>query len=736
RNFEVGVGRFRAAGKNIYSLPWYVLVGESGSGKTEAVRHSCIAFPPGLHDPLQGAGGTINMNWWFTDTAVILDTAGRIMFEEVEAGGTGEWTEFLRLLKTYRYNCPINGLLLVIPADTLITDTADQIKSKANKIAMQLHCIQMELEVRFPVFVMITKCDLINGFREFFGDLDSPDQQQQILGWSNPSPIDEPFNAELLADHMTTVRQRLEARRMLLLRDPVPSGDLSEHRVDEVDTLYDFPHSFMRIMPRMKQYLHSCFVSGEWSAKPLFLRGIYFTSSMREGAALDAELAETLGVPVESLPEGRAWERDRPFFLRDLFTRKIFAERGLVTRATNVLTQDRRRKMAVLGAGMVSALLLLLLTWIGGRSLKRTIGQERDLWTYAAAALSRENAREYPWPPIVAPDTTDPSIVAYQGPVRLRGLGRRMTVGEFQRELQKKVQNPIRVPLIFRAFRPFLKSLETERREARRVLFESAVLRPAVEMARERMSRDRAADWSPEATGALGELIRIEADKLGLTYAPADAVELPVDLHALFLYLLTRQEDLRTYEYGDRDVWEQIMAWCYSDDGGRGTWPPPWLSDGPRLPGNRAVDVGSQQFVEHCCNPPELVSLNRQLETVRETWQRLHTFRRQDEKTYREAELRFLRIFGANMDRLAEITGYESIEQEWREQYTTLATAKQGLQESFAVLEAAYAKLPIYQAATVQDAYMATVSNSVLEIGSCYRALPLPESWTEMRAKR
>ena len=45
---------------------------------------------------------------------------------------------------------------------------------------------------------------------------------------------------------------------------------------------------------------HLIFVAGEWSAKPLFLRGIYFTSSMREGSALDAELADIL---LTILPE-------------------------------------------------------------------------------------------------------------------------------------------------------------------------------------------------------------------------------------------------------------------------------------------------------------------------------------------------------------------------------------------------------------------------------------------------
>ncbi len=58
-----------------------VVLGPSGSGKTEMLRHSNIGFPPGLQDCLQGAGGTVNMHWWFTNHAVVLDTAGRMFME-------------------------------------------------------------------------------------------------------------------------------------------------------------------------------------------------------------------------------------------------------------------------------------------------------------------------------------------------------------------------------------------------------------------------------------------------------------------------------------------------------------------------------------------------------------------------------------------------------------------------------------------------------------------------------
>jgi type VI protein secretion system component VasK len=73
------------------------VIGEPAAGKSEAIRRSEIGFPPGMQDEFQGVGGTINMNWWFTNSAIILDTAGRLLFEEVIPGTTSEWKEFLAL---------------------------------------------------------------------------------------------------------------------------------------------------------------------------------------------------------------------------------------------------------------------------------------------------------------------------------------------------------------------------------------------------------------------------------------------------------------------------------------------------------------------------------------------------------------------------------------------------------------------------------------------------------------
>ena len=69
-----------SGGSYLYDLPWYVFIGAPGAGKTTALVNSGLSFPlaekfgPGA---IRGVGGTRNCDWWFTDEAVLIDTAGR-----------------------------------------------------------------------------------------------------------------------------------------------------------------------------------------------------------------------------------------------------------------------------------------------------------------------------------------------------------------------------------------------------------------------------------------------------------------------------------------------------------------------------------------------------------------------------------------------------------------------------------------------------------------------------------
>ncbi len=492
--FEEGVSKYRAAGKNLYSLPWYLLVGPPGSGKTEAMRHSSIGFPPGLQDPLQGTGGTLSMHWWFTNTAVVLDTAGRLfMSEGASANDNSEWKEFLKILKRARPKCPVNGMLLAVDVETLLKDNAEQIEKKAGLIARQLDAIQRVLDVRFPVFVLVTKCDRIVGFREFFETMTDPQAAHQMLGWSNPADLDEPFSPDAIEQHLGVVREALVKRRRFLILDPVHTDDPSARRTDQVDSMFAFPDSLQAIGPRLRRFMELIFVAGEWSPKPLFLRGIYFTSSLQEGRSLDEALAKAMGCSLDELPGDAVPRKDKSFFLRDVFTGKVFREKGLVTNAANVSKAQRASRAILLGSGIAFAAVLIGLTFLGGWSLRETVTKPLSSWRSLATVYSKVQD------PASMTESKNPVSIIKTGEAGRTYAGFEKIDEEMEEpraELAIKsfeqMQNPLNPPLVFRPIAFLLgdsNTLSDERLAAHRAVVESSVLVPLVRAARESLAQ-------------------------------------------------------------------------------------------------------------------------------------------------------------------------------------------------------------------------------------------------------
>ena len=584
KKFQTGIDAYKSRGKDIYKLPWYVIVGEPGSGKTEAIRHSNVGFPPGMQDEFQGVGGTINMNWWFTNHAVLLDTAGRLMFEELKPGETSEWKEFLNLLRKNRPNCPINGLFLVIPSDSLIKDSADSIEKKAGKIAQQLDVIQRVLDVRFPVFVVVTKCDKINGFREFFDGLTDPQLQHQMMGWSNPDPLDEPFKPDQVDQHLEQVAARLRRRRLGLLRDPVPEN-ADGRRTDEVDSLYALPHSLEKISSRLRRYLETIFVAGEWSAKPLFLRGIYFSSSMREGAALDAELAEAIGVGVDELPEGKVWERERAYFLRDLFVEKVFREKGLVTRATNTKRMLRGQQIALYGLGFVGLAVFATVAWLATVNLRNGVKDQGDYWH----VVSQGGWENRFWKQSIVPMRGDGSFMPVISTNALQVDNKLVSLGQFHAKLVELAQKPLKKNFMFPGLAD---KYNRNSHKAQRIVFESGIVRPLIEATREKMLREEpdlaSAKREPDA---LATLIQLESDILSRGTTPTNNGTLSPDAAQKFIGSL--QNYIAGQDLAIDTNLVAVMSWTYtSNDTAKGTWAPRWLSGGHGGTNNLAVNAG------------------------------------------------------------------------------------------------------------------------------------------------
>ena len=369
-------------GLSVYKLPWFVLVGEPGCGKTASLIHSGLDFPLGK-DEVPGFGGTRNYNWWFTNEAVILDTAGRIAFQEEGTTDKVEWEYFLKLLRNHRPRCPVNGVVIALPADRLLRDTSEQRAEKAAILRERLRQVHQTLGVRFPTFVLVTKMDLVGGFSEFFEEIRVDLQQRnQMCGWSRAGEFQEPYDPDTFPAAFDEVHARLRGWGMRYLQRKATE--------DELGMIVTFPESFGQLREPLADYVTTIFRKSPL-IEPPFFRGFYFTSAVQEGAPiLDVFSRSKAGVTVAERPT-RAVD-SKAFFIHDFYADKVFPEHGLVFRsARHVSLNKRMRRVVWIGSAAMFVLLMTVfaLGLTGVRGLIKAPYEDCDA---AVEAITRDEA--------------------------------------------------------------------------------------------------------------------------------------------------------------------------------------------------------------------------------------------------------------------------------------------------------------------------------------------------------
>ncbi|MBJ2064525.1 type VI secretion system membrane subunit TssM [Serratia odorifera] len=357
----------------LYQLPWYVIIGAPGAGKTTALVNSGLHFP--LADrfgksALRGVGGTRNCDWWFTNDAVLLDTAGRYTTQESQREeDAGEWKSFVGLLKKYRTRQPINGVVVTVSVADLLSESADACAAQASALRKRLIELHEQLGIHFPVYVMVTKTDLLNGFMAYFSGFDKA-QRDQIWGFTFPYEKSRQPDFSLgdaFEQQYGLLQQRLDAG--------LPDTLLVEHDARQRAESYLFPQEFAALRPLLAQYLDAVFATSSFETR-FTPRGIYFTSGTQEGLPFDrvmGELNRYLQLPAANggnnassswdgvsnetpIPAGKG----QSFFLKEVLETVIFQESGLA--GSNRWWEYRNR--ALHWAGYIALALILLVLGI------------------------------------------------------------------------------------------------------------------------------------------------------------------------------------------------------------------------------------------------------------------------------------------------------------------------------------------------------------------------------------
>jgi type VI secretion system protein ImpL len=346
-----------SSGSYLYDLPWYMFIGPPGSGKTTALVNSGLPFPLAEKfgkGAIKGIGGTRNCDWWFTEDAVLIDTAGRYTTQDSSAADDKTaWDGFLQLLKKSRPRRPLNGIFLSVSVSDLLQKGSSERQLLAEAIRARLSEIDATLAIRIPVYVIVTKADLLHGFSEYFADL-GKEQRAQVWGFTLP--------IETRADK-DTLRPLLDLQ-LSLLGDRISGGVVSrmqqEPDASKRAAIFGFSAQFSALCPALTDVLDQVFIGTKFTQPP-FVRGVYFSSATQEGSPIDrvvAGLARTFSLGRQSLPTQSS--SGRSFFLTTLLKDLVFSEQNLAT--GNVAWERKQTLLRRVGVGSLSLLSVGLLT--------------------------------------------------------------------------------------------------------------------------------------------------------------------------------------------------------------------------------------------------------------------------------------------------------------------------------------------------------------------------------------
>ncbi|MCF9007382.1 type VI secretion system membrane subunit TssM, partial [Pseudomonas carnis] len=364
--------------RSLYQLPWYLVLGEENAGKTSLITRSNQSFALShvtkagvrAHQEEQLA---YPVDWWIGDEAVLIDPPGEFLShptspaEHVEQQGkvkpvlpTGTharlWSHLLDWLTRNRSRRALNGVVLVIDVQALLAQRPEQRKAHANLLRTRLFELTRQLGTRLPVYVTLSKFDLLEGFEEFFARL-SRSGREDLLGFTFSLDAVDDFDAwlaELTRQYQTFVA---------CLTEQVFNSTRASRTLDERDRLQALMHQMAGLRPALFGFLSEMLGSDRFTT-PALVRGLYFSSVLQQGTLSTASVKEAGQAyqlpppPPEVKPAGGT----AIYFAQQLFQRVIYPEAGLA--GDNIKVARSKRRLLIAGFSVASlGCLVVIGTW-------------------------------------------------------------------------------------------------------------------------------------------------------------------------------------------------------------------------------------------------------------------------------------------------------------------------------------------------------------------------------------
>ena len=347
-----------------YRLPWYLVLGGEASGKSSLLAHSGQTFS--MTDELerahQGEPGRIALDWWVSDQGLFVDPRGEL----IGAASAGEtmadersdrlWHHLLLWLKTARPRRPLDGVVLTLDLSLLARESAEQRERRLQQLRARLRELMETLGSRLPVYVVLTKMDLLQGFEPFFRDL--PDAERD-------APLGFTFSLDAFSEPdawLDEFEQQFEAF-VAGLEARLPHVQQHCQGPEERAAAFAFPRQFRGLQGALTAGLRTL-LGQDAFATPALVRGLYFTSVYQQGVPEDVFVdasARHYGLE-EGERSAQYAQRSMRYFVGQLFPAIICRESGLASDSETVV-RARRRRLILATAACVVAGGLITLGW-------------------------------------------------------------------------------------------------------------------------------------------------------------------------------------------------------------------------------------------------------------------------------------------------------------------------------------------------------------------------------------
>lgn len=372
---------------NLVRLPWYVVLGPTGSGKTTLLANSDVKYILAKQfktEHGQSIPPSDACNWWVTRDVVLVDVPGTYLFSKTKnmpqtvAAFPHLWQHLLDLLQKIRNENKLQGIIVTLHLPELMQQSNQQRK---NEIIIELKKRLIDILERFgasmPIHLVITKCDLLPGFTEFFSDSSSDEAAQ---AWGVTLPANENENS------ITVFVQRFNALIKRL------NKQLIWHLHHERDAaarsaIKDFPLQIERLKESIVQMLKNL------SMPQLRLFSVYLTSGTQYAVDEPSNALATAQTYFTSQPAGIMSIPEMParaFFVRQFILHNLLA---MPARPDDIIKKSAIWKKRLAYGASVSAVLIatLVLGVDFHRSMQEASAVRNDLALYQLNVLQSKD---------------------------------------------------------------------------------------------------------------------------------------------------------------------------------------------------------------------------------------------------------------------------------------------------------------------------------------------------------